>query len=916
MLKKVLLPFAIIILATLTYFGYKHLKNRQLPDFNIYKAVPIDANIIIESSNFLERLKDLQSENKIWDELKQLPSITSLNNDIDFLKELSLNYQLINNLFKDKNIIISVHTLGKSNVGLLYLTQLQNFSDKKFLIESITSLIGKEISSREYNSTKIYTVKTKNQDLNFSFYQGVLMMSKSSILIESSIRQCDVEKSILNDPGFNKVLRTAGKNVDANIYINLANFNNLISKSLNSTHTSQIQNTPKLGNWTELDVNLKTDAVLLNGFTFSSDSLNNYLNIFLNQDPVSHEMNKVLPANTSLFISYGINNNDQYLKSYKSFLTKSGRINKYQLFIDQYKNKYAINWEEFLKMNLDEELGIVITDSPNSSVLDNTFILMRVHGKSITEKEIQNYITKVAQIKNTSESNYKTKLRIDKETTFQVYSLPMSSFFRSMFSNVFPDYKKPYITFIDNFMIVGNSKNALTQFIHSNVLHKTLENDIKFDRFTNYLSSKSNFYFYTNLSRSPEFISTFLNKNLQKGLKDNIESFKKFQALAIQFQHNNDMIYNNLYLQYIPEVKEEAVTVWESHLDTTTRFKPILVQNHYTKENEIFTQDINNNIYLINSVGRILWKVKLDEKINSEVFQIDFYKNGKLQLLFSTKNKIHIIDRKGNYVERYPVQLRSPSTAGLAVFDYENNRDYRLFIPCENKNVYLYDIQGSLINGWDFKQTDNIVRTPVQHFKVKTNDYIVFADENRVYILNRRGKERINLKSQFSKSENNPFILDKQDNKHRFVTTDSSGIVKSIYMDGTIKSTQVGNFTANHHFDLQDINGNGFSDFIYLDNDILRVMNSDGSKIFDHKFDQKIDSRPIYYYFSYDDRKLGLVAKTTNEIYLFNNNGTLYDGFPLKGSTPFTIGYLGETRNQFNLIVGSKYNFLYNYSVN
>jgi hypothetical protein len=390
----------------------------------------------------------------------------------------------------------------------------------------------------------------------------------------------------------------------------------------------------------------------------------------------------------------------------------------------------------------------------------------------------------------------------------------------------------------------------------------------------------------------------------------------KFQALAVQFQQNNKMIYNNLYLQYIPEIKEEAITVWESHLDTTTTFKPVLVTNHYTKENEIFVQDLNNKVYLINKVGRILWKLQLNEKINSEIYQIDFYKNGKLQFLFSTENKIHLIDRKGNYVERYPVKLRSPSTTGLAMFDYGKTRDYRMFIPCKNKNVYLYNIEGSLINGWNFKQTDTWVTNPIQHFRVNTNDYIIFSDLHRTYILNRRGEERINIKNQFSKSKNNSFFLDKTNNETSFITTDTSGLVKYINLDGTVKSKQVGSYSANHYFDYQDINADGFNDFILLDRKKLEVLKSDGSIIYNYKFDEKIDYRPIYYYFSYDDRKLGIVSKTSNELFLFNSDGTIYKGFPLKGSTQFTIGYLENTRNQFNLIVGSKYNFLYNYSVN
>jgi hypothetical protein len=52
-----------------------------------------------------------------------------------------------------------------------------------------------------------------------------------------------------------------------------------------------------------------------------------------------------------------------------------------------------------------------------------------------------------------------------------------------------------------------------------------------------------------------------------------------------------------------------------------------------------------------------------------------------------------------------------------------------------------------------------------------------------------------------------------------------------------------------------------------------------------------------------------------NELYLVNNDGSLYKGFPLLGSTPFSIGVINRTTSKFNLIVGSNDNFLYNYSV-
>lgn len=920
MLKKILIGILSAVVIFSIYFGYNYVKNQQLPDFKIHKAIPIDAAFILESSDFIEEISTIRKENKIWNELILFPAVKQFDTDLEFITNLTGKNQIIRDLTEDNQIVISGHKVGKEAIGLLFFIKLHNSRDKKLILQTVTNLLNtkKNISVRDYNNSKIYQLNTSEKEFYFTFYKGILIFSSSSILVENSLRQCEVENSLLNDKGFAKVQKTAGKNVDANIYLNLTKLNEMIAFTLDKKYKTLVSRFSNLGNWAELDINLKQDAVLLNGFTFSNESLNNYLNLFLNQDPIDHEMNSILPSNTSLFLSLGISNTEQYLKNYRSYLQKEGKINKYQLQVDQYKNKYAIDLEQFFIEQLSQEVGFVLTDETNNSFEDNTYFVMRTKSKSIAEKNLNEMIAKIAETDHRNKSQFIHEIHIDKETSYVVYSLSFNQVFKTFFGNVFPEFKNQYVTFIDNFMLIGGSKSSVSNFILSNVLHKTLDNDMKFQQFTNYLSTKSNFYFYTNLFRSPKYISEFLNPNLKTGLTKHIESFKKFQALAIQFQHNNDMIYNNIYLQYIPNIKEDAVTVWESHLDTSINFKPALVINHYTKENEIFIQDLNNKIYLINKVGRILWKSQLNEKINSEIFQVDYYKNGKLQFLFSTQNKIHLIDRNGNYVERYPIELRSSSTAGISLIDYDKTLDYRILIPCKNKNIYLYNLDGNLVNGWEFGQTDNYVTSPVQYFRIATNDYLVFSDRFRVYILNRKGQERIQLKEQFSKSGNNIFTLEPGDSKTRpgFITTDTSSMIKKICLDGTVESKQFGKYSSNHYFDYQDINADGFKDYIFLDQNKLKVIRQDGSEIFNYQFDNSIESSPVYYYFSYDDRKLGVVSKTSNEIFLFNSNGSIYDGFPLKGNTPFTIGYLNSSGNQFNLIVGNQYNFLFNYSVN
>ena len=145
--------------------------------------------------------------------------------------------------------------------------------------------------------------------------------------------------------------------------------------------------------------------------------------------------------------------------------------------------------------------------------------------------------------------------------------------------------------------------------------------------------------------------------------------------------------------------------------------------------------------------------------------------------------------------------------------------------------------------------------------------------------------------------------------------TDTAGIVNFIYFDGKTEKVNLGSFTAGHFFDFKDIDGDGNRDYIFLDNGSLKVIKHNKTRLFDYNFNEDIMHRPVYYHFSYSDRKLGIVSESKKLIYLINNDGSLYKGFPLRGSTLFSIGNFTSTASQFNLIVGSNENFLLNYIV-
>ena len=93
---------------------------------------------------------------------------------------------------------------------------------------------------------------------------------------------------------------------------------------------------------------------------------------------------------------------------------------------------------------------------------------------------------------------------------------------------------------------------------------------------------------------------------------------------------------------------------------------------------------------MISADAKILWSAPVSGPVLSDVFQIDLYRNGKIQYLFNTKEKLYLIDRNGNSVSGFPVVFDSPATNGVNVFDYDNNRKYRYFIAFENRTVKAF----------------------------------------------------------------------------------------------------------------------------------------------------------------------------------------------------------------------------------
>ncbi len=910
----------IILVVMLLVAGYFFLGKRDTPVFNYIKAVPLNAVFIIEFNNFGNLADDL-NQNNSWKGLKDIPAFEEAKSEVLFIDSIISKHEICNAIVKRSPVVFSYHLSGKTDVDALGYFHVSQITDQKRLKDVLFGY--GEHTAREYNKQKIYEVEFQKEgdaeSLYFVFTNGLFLVSHSSLLIEEAIRQMHQDISFNEQKGFTKVKRTAGKNAKANIYVNYQSFSKLVNRYIDGKYREGAAFISNMAQWAELDLTIKKNVMLLNGFTFVDDSIPDYLEAFIAQKPQKFQAVDIFPSNTSMFVMLGISDLDYYFSSYKKYLARKGKLMQYENGIVEVNQSTGADIIQVMIDIFDAEMALVYTDVKNEPVENNLFSVIKTKSKSIALKHLEKIISNKAQAENKALGDYIHQYRIDKDLSYDIYEFPAPELMHEVFGGLFAENSSRFFAFIDNYLVFGHSVDAVSRFIYDNVLGKTLNRDMAYNELNNYLSSRANIYCYTQLTRAKTFILPFLEASFGNQYEQHAQNLHPIDALAVQMNASNDMIYNNIFFTNMSDIEQKTKTMWESALDTVVGGKPFFFTNHYTNEKEIFIQDQKNNIYLLNKAGRILWKVRLDESINSDVYQIDYYNNGKYQLLFSTLNQIHVIDREGNYVENFPVKLREASTSGISVFDYDNNKNYRIFVSCEDKHVYNYDKEGRIVKGWEFGQAETKVRTKIRHFRIGNKDYIVFADKYRVYILNRRGEQRVKVNGHIPVSKNNDFTLDlaKTEKEAKMAVTDTTGTVHFIYFDdGAIEELQFETFSAGHFFLYEDIDADGDKDFIFLDGKELKVFNKKKKLLFDYTFDKMIDHQPLYFYFSANDRKLGVLSEKDNKIFLFNGDGKLHEGFPLEGKTPFSVSKFEEDGSNYNLIVGNRTNFLYNYVIN
>ncbi|WP_405401028.1 ribonuclease HII [Maribacter sp. Asnod2-G09] len=770
-----------------------------------------------------------KSENSILDLVPDNARIVFKINDFETLNDEISTNEILNSLesqkpFIDvKRILNSINYISNQKKGLLALTADSSSIDYTYIstdslvITNGDSISNKRIETLNYNDVAITTYEIEKDTFYSTFIEKHRVLSSSQPLLQNLINT--IENPIKNG-ALDRFYEVSNTDKVVNIWIDLENSELLFQKLL-----SDNQQISKFGSSVSLDLTLNDTEILLNGVAESSAGKNLFLNLFNDTKPIQNKTWNLTPSDANNMTSFGLEDFNKYAHNKKL-------------------NNYPSTVLDSLLSTV-EEIGV--------AQFDNEHVLfLRTYGTAT----LLDYINE-------------EKVSAEEFSSNEIWELKPNLEIFDPLTPLIGEHSFEFASIVENTFLFSKSKSTLESVITKIKTGDTFDKTTLFNNAENKLTSSSSVVSISNLkgfvTAMNESISKTFGNSFAKSKLDNYVFGSQIIADA-GFYHTNFLI-----KKITKEEESNSVSsAFEVKFDTDLATLPQFVTNHSNRRKEIIVQDQENILYLISNSGKILWKKQLNGTIQGKVQQVDLFKNGKLQLAFTTNNEFLILDRNGKEVQPFTKKYTGGNLNPLAVFDYEGRKNYR-FVVTQDKNVFMYNSKGDIVKGFTYDTAEAPIVAAPQHFRIGKKDYIVFKLENgQLKITNRVGKTRINVKDKFSFSDNEIRLY-----QNKFTFTSIDGLLYQIDSQGKISSNNL-NLAKDHGMDATSRT--------------LAIMNDNTLQIRNKKIELELGvySKPTIFYLN-DKIYVSVTDIQNQKIYLFDSQAESIPNFPIFGSSPIDM---------------------------
>ncbi|MCR9253914.1 MAG: hypothetical protein NXI20_26110, partial [bacterium] len=880
-MKKFLILLFIVVLGAAGFFGYNYYFGWA--NLNKWSFISEDIPLVYEyesSSNIRNDLND----KKVWKSFTNLAPVAELRNSILSLDSMVENSTILENLLSNNTILLGITPVSKSKFDFLVVFSVKNIDQ----FDAIGRIIekGYKVKTRKYEGFTISDIVANNGDRKFTyiFHKSFFIGSQTPFLVEDAIRTITDPNSRNFQEKHEELFKLAKLQNDAgNLYLNskkisaiadvIASSSNNIKK-LNSTTSS-----------TFLDARIAEDHLLLNGFSLNQPK--DFLSVFDGNLGKPMTQMSYIPNSSIAITHVSFEDAEKYLENIAEWTDK----NDPSLSVESntIATRYDINFKSYSSWMANE--SCVYTSESSDPNNPNQTALISLKDPDLSKQQLEELSKRVSNVRGDS-------IFYEIYGDLKIVYLPIANFPASFLGPPFTGFETSYYTYLEDQLVISDNLQSIKDLVDERANENVWSKSLKVNNFLEICNKESNLSYFLNVPIGWRTIQNNLNQDWQEFVETQSSLIKSFELVALQFSNVDDKYFTNLALYHPGEFQPVATgktlkPVASLELAYPLITKPFIVRNHSHNTMEMMVQDSTNTLYLLNESFEVIWDDSIGSSINTDISQVDYYKNNKLQYLFGAGNEVHLMDRTGKDVESYPIAIGESALSNVQVVDYNKTKAYRWSVTNNKKQFYLTDKEGKPLNGWNPYPNPYEGDGPIKHFRIRGKDIFVTIEESgKVNLLSRNGTAYKGFPILYQEPIDDNYVITASSNFSRSILTmiTKSGELTKYNLLGQLQyKEQLVKASGDSEFSiLKDKNSIKFL-ILRQDDNKIAILERNGTERFSKSYLSEEPVQAQYYDFGPGQELIILRDTQQDYAYLYNGKGELLNNLPIETNQDLSV---------------------------
>lgn len=539
----------------------------------------------------------------------------------------------------------------------------------------------------------------KGMKADFVPDHSFVIVSDSETLLKSSLRHLEKSISVKDASGF----AAAASSVSGNdvVFFSNTHAKMLMTEMFTRRYAAHNPFIASLAQWTAVGI-AKADAsgAYMTAAAVHENDASDFMTVLSKSEPAVSKVARMLPSYTVSAVSLPMKKVEPYVEAYQAYMDSKQSLQSFRKKRKDLQTRTGINPEDFMKRLDVKEVARAVFMS--GGALD-TVNLMRV-GRQDTLIFVG------------------TQNKSFKDYVPATHSWPYASFAASVFGKFFELKDESCFTYMDGWIVSGSMK-AVEEYVQGKTLAYSLVEYMADAGQKDMLSSEASLVAYFSLTEHLEGHYAIFSKPVAEAIKPLYEGCDYCPAVlsVAKSKHGMQM---NLQMPRLNMMKTKAP---EFERDTTVVIPegPFRVKNSGTGKMNVFYQNSHGSLCLQEEGGKGLWGVPFDGKLCGTAQNVDYYANGKLQIIFGSGSKIYIIDRLGRFVTGFPIDLGKEILVGPDLYDFNGTKAYNIMVLHKDNTIEMYNLKGRKPSSWKTITAPETIKGLPERIQVGGNTFWV-----------------------------------------------------------------------------------------------------------------------------------------------------------------------------------------------